>query len=64
MKAGVGDVIVVPGRKVGDGQRRGRILAVQGNDGAPPYPVRWEIDNSECLFFPAAGAVRGADRPD
>jgi hypothetical protein len=62
MKAAVGDLIVVPGRHVGDGQRRGRVVEVRGDNGAPPYLVRWETDDSEGLFFPAAGAVVTAER--
>jgi hypothetical protein len=63
MKANVGDVIVVPGRKVGDSDRRGQIIEVRGPHGAPPYLVRWETDGIEGLFFPASGAVRPAERP-
>jgi hypothetical protein len=62
VKADVGDVIIVPGRKVGDGERRGRIVEVRGSDGGPPYLVRWESDDTEGLFFPATGAVRAVGR--
>jgi hypothetical protein len=51
MRAAVGDRIVVRGHKVGDQARGGVILAVQGEDGAPPYMIRWE-DDHEGLFFP------------
>jgi hypothetical protein len=56
MKARTGDLIIVPGRKVGDPQRRGHIIEVRGPDGQPPYLVRWEPDNHEGLLFPS-GAV-------
>jgi len=57
MKAAIGDVIVVPGRHVGDHERRGTILEVHGPDGAPPYLVRWGPDDHEGIFVPAAGAA-------
>ena len=54
MKADVGDVVVVHGRKVGDAERRGEVLEVRGQDGAPPYLVRWESADKEGLFFPSS----------
>jgi len=57
MRAAVGDRILVRGNKVGEHDRGGEILAVEGEDGAPPYKVRWEDDGHEGLFFPGADAV-------
>lgn len=65
MKADVGDVVVVHGRKVGDAERRGQILEVRGRDGAPPYLVRWETgDHHQGLFFPSSdvSVQHAADR--
>jgi hypothetical protein len=41
MRAAVGDGIVVRGHHVADPDRKGVILAVAGEDGAPPYLVLW-----------------------
>jgi hypothetical protein len=52
MRATTGDQIVVSGRHVGNADRRGTITDVRGHDGAPPYLVRWDDGDGECLFFP------------
>jgi hypothetical protein len=57
MRAAVGDRIVVRGHKVGEHERSGEILAVEGEDGAPPYLVRWDDTGHENLFFPGPDAV-------
>ncbi len=57
MKAAAGDKIVVKGRHLGDPNRDGEIIAVEGKDGEPPYRVRWQFDGHEGLFFPAADAT-------
>lgn len=54
MRANVGDHLVVEGRHVGMGRREGEILEV-GDDGAPPYLVRWD-DGHEGLTFPGPDA--------
>lgn len=54
MKADVGDVVVVHGRKVGDAERRGEVLEVRGPDGTPPYLVHWEAADKDGLFFPSS----------
>jgi len=56
MRAAVGDRIVVRGRKVGEHDRGAEILAVEGEDGAPPYLVRWDDDGHEGLFYPGPDA--------
>jgi hypothetical protein len=56
MHAKTGDRIVVRGHKVGDHDREGVILEVQGTGGAPPYLVRWS-DGHEGLVFPGTDAV-------
>ena len=57
MRAAVGDKIVVRGQHVGDHGRDALILAVEGDDGAPPYLVRWDEDSHESLFFPGPDAL-------
>ena len=54
MKAEVGDELTVRGRHLGDEDRHGEIIEVQGEDGAPPYLVRWR-DGHQSVFFPASG---------
>lgn len=57
MKAQVGDRIVVRGHHVGEPDRHGEILEVRGDDGAPPYVVRWDNDEQEHVFFPGSDAI-------
>jgi hypothetical protein len=55
MQAQVGDRIVVEGRSVGNARRDGEVIEVRGDDGAPPYVVRWS-DGHEGLTFPGPDA--------
>lgn len=57
MKASVGDRMIIKGHKVGEHERDAEILEVHGEDGAPPYLVRWEDSGHESLFFPGPDAV-------
>ena len=52
MQATKGDHLVIHGRNVGTGDRRGEVIDVRGRDGQPPYLVRWEPDGHEGLVFP------------
>jgi hypothetical protein len=56
MQAIVGDELTVKGPRHGDEERHGEIVEVHGQDGSPPYLVRWR-DGHESVFFPAAGTV-------
>ncbi len=56
MKAQVGDELVVRGRHVGDPDRTGVIIEVRGEEGAPPYLVRWS-DGHESSFYPTTGTM-------
>lgn len=51
MKAKVGDRVVTEGVHVDSPRREGRVVDVTGQDGAPPYRVRWN-DGHESLWFP------------
>ena len=53
MRAAVGDRLVVKGYHVGDPDRDAVVLEVRGEDGGPPWTVRWGDDGHEGLFFPA-----------
>lgn len=56
MRASAGDALVVRGHHVGDQDRQAVVLEVHGDDGAPPYVVRWE-DGHESVFFPSCDTV-------
>ena len=57
MHAAVGDRLVIKGHHVGEPDRDAEILEVHGQDGTPPYVVRWSEDGHEGLFFPGSDAV-------
>jgi Domain of unknown function (DUF1918) len=51
MQAQKGDRLIVRGNRVGDPDREAVVVEVRGEDGGPPFIVRWE-DGHEGLFFP------------
>ena len=55
MQAAVGDRLVVHGAHVDDHVRDGEIVEVHGEDGEPPFLVRWSDDGHESLVFPGPG---------
>jgi hypothetical protein len=57
MRATAGDRLVIKGHYVGEPDRDAEILEVRGDDGAPPYLVRWSDDGHEGLFFPSTDAT-------
>ena len=50
MRANVGDELVVRGHHVGDENREAVIIEVHGEEGTPPYLVRWR-DGHQSVFF-------------
>lgn len=56
MHASVGEHIIVRSRHQGEADRDGEILEVHGQDGAPPFRVRWSADGHEGLYYPASDA--------
>jgi hypothetical protein len=50
MQAGVGDKLTVTGHGPGDEERQGEIIEIQGENGSPPYLVRWQ-DGTESVVF-------------
>ena len=56
MRAEVGDRLHVRGRKVGHHDRLGEVLEVRGENGAPPYLIRFD-DGHESLVFPGPDCV-------
>ena len=57
MQASVGDRLVVHSTHVDGPVRDGEILEVHGQDGMPPYVVRWSGDGHTTLVFPGADAT-------
>jgi hypothetical protein len=45
------------GHRVGEPKRQAMILAVEGEDGSPPYLVRWDDTGHESVFFPGPDSV-------
>jgi hypothetical protein len=56
MQAKVGEVLVLKANHVGEPDRTGEILEVRGDEGSPPFLVRFE-DGHEGLVFPGPDAV-------
>lgn len=57
-----GDRIVVRAHHQGQPQRDGEVLKVLGEDGAPPYLVRW-ADGHEAEVFPGSDVfIQHVDR--
>ena len=51
MRAEVGSRIRIHGARVGNSERHGEVLETRGEDGGPPYLVRFD-DGAESLIFP------------
>ena len=56
MKAVVGDRLVIRGHHQGDLPRDAEVIEVLGEDGGPPFRVRWSDDGHESLLFPGSDA--------
>lgn len=56
LRARPGDRLVVRGPHVGERERDGEILDVLGEDGLPPYLVRWSDDGHVSRLFPGSDA--------
>jgi hypothetical protein len=57
MHAAAGDRLVVHTRHVGEKERTAEILEVRGDNGTPPFLVRWADTEQEALVFPGPDAV-------
>ena len=55
MKAKTGDRLIVEGHTDSEHRRQADVLEVRGEDGAPPYLVRW-TDGHEGLVYPGTDA--------
>jgi hypothetical protein len=57
MQARAGDMIVIKGHRLDEPDRTGQILEVRGDNGQPPYVVRWDdADERVHFFFPGPDA--------
>jgi len=56
VRAHVGDRIVLAAEHVDEPTRDGEVLEVHGDDGGPPYVVRW-ADGHTGLIYPGPGSV-------
>ena len=52
----IGDLVVIEGHRVGQGQRIVEILEVLGKPGHEHYRVRWE-GGHETVFYPSNDAI-------
>ena len=52
-----GDRIVVRPHRLGERTRDGEILKVVGDDGQPPFVVRWSDDGHVSRLYPGPDAV-------
>ncbi|BBC37903.1 uncharacterized protein SGFS_091970 [Streptomyces graminofaciens] len=57
MHADVGDTLLVHGRTVGHHDRTAEVLEVLGQNGNPPYRVRFTDDGHEALMAPGPDTV-------
>ncbi|GAA3397561.1 DUF1918 domain-containing protein [Streptomyces roseoviridis] len=57
MRASEGDKLVVHGRTVGQHDRTAEVLKVLGEDGGPPYRVKFDDDGHEALMSPGPDTV-------
>jgi len=57
MHARVGDQIRVRAHRIDQPDRCGEILDVRGEQGGPPFVVRWDDSGHADLFFPGSDAV-------
>ena len=54
MFANVGDGLIIEGHRVGEPRRVGKVEEVRGDDGGPPYLVKWDDTGRSTLLFPGA----------
>jgi len=56
MRANVGDWLVIKGTRLDDPLRRGEIVELVHDDGAPPFYVHWLDNDRTTLYFPGPDA--------
>lgn len=56
LRARPGDRLVIRGHRLGEHERDGEILEALGENGGPPFRVRWSDTGAEALLFPGSDA--------
>lgn len=56
VNASVGDRIIIKGHHIAEPDRDCEVLEVKGENGEPPYRVRWGDSGHEGVFFPGPDA--------
>ena len=56
MKAAVGDRLVIRGHHQGEPPRDAEVIEILGENGGPPFRVRWSDDGHVSLLFPGSDA--------
>jgi hypothetical protein len=56
LRAEPGDRLVIRGHHQGEPERDAEILEVLGEDGAPPFVVRWQDDGHTSRLYPGSDA--------
>jgi hypothetical protein len=57
MRVAAGDLLLIKGRHAGEPDLRVRVVETHGENGTPPWRVRWGEEGHEGLLFPGAEAV-------
>ncbi|QDY75937.1 DUF1918 domain-containing protein [Streptomyces qinzhouensis] len=57
MRANVGDKLLVHGRTVGHHDRVAEVVEVLGENGGPPFRVRFDDDGHETVMSPGPDTV-------
>ena len=56
LRAEAGDRLIIRAHHTGEVERDGEILEVLGEDGTPPFVVRWEDDGHVSRLYPGTDA--------
>jgi hypothetical protein len=56
VRAEAGDRLVIRGHQLGQRARDAEILEVLGDDGGPPFRVRWSDSGREAILYPGPDA--------
>jgi Domain of unknown function (DUF1918) len=64
LRARPGDRLVVRAHHTGEAGRDGEIVEVLGEDGAPPFMVRWEDDGHLSRLYPGTDAYVQCFEPE
>ncbi|GAA3369361.1 DUF1918 domain-containing protein [Streptomyces sannanensis] len=64
MRASKGDKLTMHGRIVGQHDKTAEILEVLGDNGAPPYRVRFQEDKHEAIVTPGSDCTVEHKKPE